>query len=329
MISQLVLLITTRCNLRCRLCYLDQKEPQDISREIIFRALDLANPKDLQEIVISGGEPLLRPDLVFAAIQYARTRFGNAVKISIQTNGTLINTDIAQKLDSFKVGIGISIDGPPETNEKLRGETNSLVGCLNKLGTIGKSVGVTVTLSRYNASSLYRLVIFLSNFPCVMSIGIDPLRPVGRAKTDDIADITTIADDLEKMKKTLDWINHKRQTPLTLREAVSPAYSKPYCHACTGSLVTVHPDGSLWPCPSLVKNKRFKLGSVDSHKIKSLALNKLDKICDPCTSSPSCHGRCPVRTWLSPAAGLIDCMIRRVLLGITCRSMTPEITGGM
>ena len=40
----------------------------------------------------------------------------------MQTNGTLINNEIARKIKKMNIAVGISLDGPPEVNDKLRGK---------------------------------------------------------------------------------------------------------------------------------------------------------------------------------------------------------------
>lgn len=92
----LILMVTHRCNLRCRYCYTGRKLPRSMTREVGRTAIDRAvrslRPGGVLELGFFGGEPLLAADLVADAMQYAR-RVADArqieVRLGLTTNGTV------------------------------------------------------------------------------------------------------------------------------------------------------------------------------------------------------------------------------------------------
>lgn len=109
-------LITDRCNLRCRHCYVGDGLHQDLPMEKNLRVL-----KEFEEIqglrlLLSGGEPLLHPH--FWEINDVLRDY--ALRSVLLSNGTLITREIAKKLRVHEVQV--SLDGMKEGHESIRGE---------------------------------------------------------------------------------------------------------------------------------------------------------------------------------------------------------------
>ena len=96
--------MTRRCNLKCVHCYsasADIDYPDELTTEEGKKLIDDLAAFGAPVILFSGGEPLMRPDLLELA-QYATDKGMRAV---ISTNGTLITKEIAAKLK--KIGLVI------------------------------------------------------------------------------------------------------------------------------------------------------------------------------------------------------------------------------
>lgn len=150
--------LTARCNLKCVHCRAEAQDDfaaGELSTEEIIRvAREIRKAAD-PIIVLTGGEPLVRPD--FFAIAEACTRLFTAVAVA--TNGTLVDADTARRLS--KSGIrraGISLDGvKPETHDAFRGIPGSFAAALrgfDALRAAGVSVQVNATVTRHNAAEL-------------------------------------------------------------------------------------------------------------------------------------------------------------------------------
>jgi radical SAM protein with 4Fe4S-binding SPASM domain len=126
--------LTVLCNLRCRMCWwwgengigfklLENKDPliyAQLSREEIFSIIDQI-AKYGPSLYLSGGEPFIRKDTI-DIIEYAVSK---GLSVSLTTNGTLIDEELAKKLAKIKnLRLTFSVDGPREIHDKIRGEGN-------------------------------------------------------------------------------------------------------------------------------------------------------------------------------------------------------------
>ena len=117
---------TKRCNLKCVHCYSQSTgQPGDYelstaeAKAFIDDLADFGNPV----ILFSGGEPLMRPDIL-ELIDHAVAKGRRAV---ISTNGTLISSDMAKELKNRQLSyVGVSLDGMEATNDAFRGVSGSI-----------------------------------------------------------------------------------------------------------------------------------------------------------------------------------------------------------
>ncbi|MDD3150789.1 MAG: radical SAM protein [Candidatus Gastranaerophilales bacterium] len=120
-------LSNTACNLRCSHCFLDcstdKKDKKFLSLDKIKNSLDIAKKNGLKEIYLTGGEPLLHPDL------NTILRLGlKAANVTVLTNGTLLNDKKVRFLRQIEnehnneIIFRVSIDHyTQEKNDVLRG----------------------------------------------------------------------------------------------------------------------------------------------------------------------------------------------------------------
>lgn len=153
-----------QCNLHCVHCYSDS-ENRTYSGELTTgeaRALidDLAD-FEIPVLLLSGGEPLMRPDLPLL-IAYARAR---GLRVTLSTNGTLITPEVAGKLRALEVSyVGISLDGIGATNDMFRGHKGAFdkaMAGFRNCKDVGQRVGLRMTLTRRNARDLDRIFDFI------------------------------------------------------------------------------------------------------------------------------------------------------------------------
>ena len=183
----LVVWATTRCQLRCRYCYMSAGDvPEiDLDPEVFVTAASNLGVNASTEIQIAGGEPLLVPDVVEAIVERAR-RLG-VTRISVQTNGVAVDECCIALIQRYRLGIGVSLDGPPAVNERVRGRSADVLRGLARLEAAGIPFGVTAVVSRDNVDALPDLGLLLAGFSQARSLGLDILRPAGRAQETDLA----------------------------------------------------------------------------------------------------------------------------------------------
>ena len=111
----LELIMTDRCNLQCRHCYLGKGRHQDLPFELIRKIADEFEEIQGLRLLLSGGEPLLHPQ--FWRVNDLVRDFG--FRSVLLSNGTLVTKAVARKLRVHEVQI--SLDGMKEGHESIRG----------------------------------------------------------------------------------------------------------------------------------------------------------------------------------------------------------------
>lgn len=148
---------TRRCNLRCVHCYsasADVPCADELTGDEARALLDDLARFGAPVVLFSGGEPLMRPDLL-ELIAHARAAGLRAV---ISTNGTLITSDLADRLAVAGLSyVGVSLDGLGGTNDAFRGVSGAFERALAGIRACrqrGIKVGLRLTITRHNAAEV-------------------------------------------------------------------------------------------------------------------------------------------------------------------------------
>jgi uncharacterized protein len=125
------LLITTSCNLACTYCIASELEKMTMDINCGISAIDmfisLAEGASDLEFTFTGGEPLLRLEILKDLVRYADTKSRNAgmnPSFIVKTNGTILNDEIIAIYKTYKFKVVVSIDGLPEFHDKYRKTIN-------------------------------------------------------------------------------------------------------------------------------------------------------------------------------------------------------------
>jgi len=153
--------ITRNCNLKCKHCY-SSAFKNNFSGELntteAKKVIDDLSSINVPVLLISGGEPLIRNDL-FEIINYALNK---TIKVTLSTNGTLINKNIAQKIkDSGISYVGISLDGLKKTHNNFRGKENAFKKAIKGIDNclkINQKVGIRFTITKSNLKELPAII---------------------------------------------------------------------------------------------------------------------------------------------------------------------------
>jgi len=164
--------ILTRCNLKCRHCYInpDQHGTQMLPLATIQSWLkvfaDLGKPANL---ILLGGEPTLHPDLAAVVKAARRLHFAS---ITIDTNGYLFHDILARVTPEEVDYFSFSLDGAtPETNDALRGR-GCYAACLEGIRQAvsrGFRTSLIYTVSQANVDELALMG------PLLEELGVDRL----------------------------------------------------------------------------------------------------------------------------------------------------------
>lgn len=150
-----------RCNLTCQHCYsisADKDFPGELNTDEVFTVMDDLKAFHVPVLILSGGEPLLRPDI----FDISRRAKAMGFYVGLSSNGTLITEDnIAAIADIGFDYVGVSLDGIEATHDKFRRKQGAFKESLHGIKLCrdaGIKVGVRFTLTQDNAHDLPKLL---------------------------------------------------------------------------------------------------------------------------------------------------------------------------
>lgn len=201
------LIITRRCNLRCKSCEAWKHTTPEITTKdmkiLLEKLFSIMRPKF---IGITGGEPLLRPD-VYEIIDFISEK---GINVGINSNGTLPAEKYEQLLNTKINTIGISLHFlSPEKQDWFCGVPGSWEKIVNNLKYLrennkGKFIYVQCTLTSYNYKEVLELKRFVNKelgLPfMIVPATWGPKNGIVRTSNKKISQINT---DFERIKKRL------------------------------------------------------------------------------------------------------------------------------
>jgi len=150
-----------RCNLTCKHCYsisADHDYAGELSTDEVCTVMDDLKAFQVPVLILSGGEPLLRPDIFDIAARAKAMRF----YVGLSTNGTLIDAPMADRIAALGFDyVGISLDGIGATHDRFRrleGAYERSLAALRLLRDRGVKVGMRYTMTAMNAQDLAPLL---------------------------------------------------------------------------------------------------------------------------------------------------------------------------
>lgn len=315
-IKMLVLSLTGKCNFKCRYCYAANHDKSKMSVETALAAVKLAATSGERFILqFSGGEPLLNFSVLKETVEYVKAHNVSAA-MQIQTNGSLLTDEIAQFLYQHKVAIGISLDGRPAVNDKLRlkkngyGATGDIIKGIEVLRSNDIACGITCVVTEKNVKQLSGVVDFAFFLGNVRRIGFDILRRQGRGrdllppKPEEMAGAMELVYARRDALTRLTGINieiSQQERAKTLYNGNKRTFG--HCYAMNGEAAFVDAKGNIYACSSLVGCKDFYLGNVFTGIEEQLVEKTKQKIydtmtfCRECKDFTLCGGGCYAR-WL-------------------------------
>ena len=181
---------TNNCNLRCSYCY-DKNNHTSNTKEIIKLSTDIFKKeennilnalsilyKDEKEphIIFHGGEPLLiKPEIL--DIFCDKLKKIHNLTFSIQTNGTLINTDVIELFKKHNFKVGLSLDGCDEIQNHARvfpngkNSFNTIMRKIDMLNDNNIKFGIIMSIGKLHQNKEQNLYNFISDkkFSCNIS----------------------------------------------------------------------------------------------------------------------------------------------------------------
>lgn len=217
--------ITRRCNLACAHCRASAEDVDydgELSTEECFRLIDQIVEIGKPILILTGGEPLCRPD-VFDIGRYAAER---GLRVVLGSNGTMIDDDVARKLKQVPVSrVGVSIDFPNvRMQDDFRGRKGAFdeaIAGIKQAQRAGIDIQINSTITKKNAvliGSLLDLALGMG------AVAFHPfmLVPTGRGRH--LADSVLSPEEHERI---LNWV-YEKQAELSDRIQFKPTDAPHY-----------------------------------------------------------------------------------------------------
>lgn len=215
---------TAGCNLNCihcrRITLADQLLPQDLNTQEAFSLIDQVAAFGRPIFVLSGGEPLFRPDI----FDIARHAADAGLIVALATNGTLITAQVAQRIKESGVArVSISFDGADAATHDIfrgRGAFDRSIAGIRHLTQVGMPFQINTTVARHNAHQMPETLALAKGLGAT-ALHLFLLVPVGCGME--------IADDQQltpaKYEEILNWMyDAEMEGGIELKATCAPHY---------------------------------------------------------------------------------------------------------
>ncbi len=255
--NRLYLVLTRKCNLRCKMCYngAGQALENEMTTEDWKKVLDEMHRVGVFEARLTGGEPTMRPDFL-EILDYA---IELGFYTSLASNGVWTD-ELTHEICKRQIDdVIISLDGPKKINDNFRpgGSYDQTVATISRLKAAGiPKVRINTVLSRLNYQSVEPLLALCQQLDLLLIDFIHP-RPFGRGANEEVQkQMLTAAETLEFNRLVEGWRKKYPKAKVVmdfdlLSTENLPAHPiVPRIHACPAGreFAFVSPQGNVFPC---------------------------------------------------------------------------------
>lgn len=277
---------TLNCNFFCKHCgssagrknypdFLTTKEIKKAFKEIS----EDYNPSEIT-IAVTGGEPLVRPDL-FEVMGYAH---GLGFRWGMVTNGFLVTKETVVKAkEAGMESVVVSIDGIGKVHDDFRQMKGAYKRAIRAVKLLKEAdflehLQITTSIHQGNIQALEEM------YNTFLSLGITSWRamnvdPIGRAENNN-----EILLNPEQLKKLLQFIKEKRKTsPIDITYDCAGFLGTEfegevrgwYFDCQTGiNVASILYNGDIFVCPNVPRRKEFIQGNVRNDRFSEIWNNK-------------------------------------------------------
>lgn len=317
--------LTEGCNLACRHCWIAPKYqkgdhtypslPLDLFRSIV----EQAKPMGLSGVKLTGGEPLLHPN-IHEILDIVRSE---ELRLTVETNGVLCTPELAENMAKCKTPfVSVSIDGEnAETHEWVRGVPGCFEAALEgarNLVNAGFRPQIIMSVMRQNTDQM-EAVVRLAESLGAGSVKFNIVSSSGRGEKMHEAGETLTIEELVELGK---WVENTLSASAGLRIVHShPMAFRPMskmfgnngdgCGQCgILHILGVLADGSYAMCGIGQTVTDLVYGHAADDRLEdiwnnTLSINqlreglpeKLEGICSDCLMKYMCRGYCVAQNY--------------------------------
>lgn len=311
---------TYACNLHCPHCYNEAGDARgnELDTRQAFALIDRLEDAGVLRLLVSGGEPLLRPDILPILRRISRS----GMRFDIATNGLELPKKILDGISRMPLfHVHVSIDGMGKTHDRFRGHSGAFeAACRNILRLREKDIAVSLsmTVTRENTDELERVIDLALELGC-RGFFANAIMPTGRGRKnagrymlDEEGYYRLYKTLVEKGSELNDRLSISTDMcfPFLFSKPGTTGVSQGHMGCSAGSdTLCVGADGTAYPCHML---RDFPLGNVLEKGINAIwnnspTLNDLRRLrkedmampCRNCRYAPEiCHGGCRAAAYL-------------------------------
>ena len=338
----LTLHLTKNCNMRCSYCYAQSFAGCEMDADTVRKTVAFASgiSDGNTGLVFFGGEPLLRKDLICAAVEECEKveqASSGTFHFKVSTNGLLLDQEFLTFAQKNRVHVAMSIDGVRYAHDRHRVDSGGK-------GTFSRVVKKAKLLLEYQpyASALMvvtpeTVALYAESVRYLFSIGFKYIiSSVNYAGKWTDGHIETLGKEYEKLAEMYEqMIVEERKFYFSPFERVLSSHirGKEYarCNRCALGMrqLSVAPDGKLFPCIQFVRDEKFSIGDIgrgiDETRRNSLYSRSRESLtpCTECDYENRCENRCSCLNWQTTGT-LTDispvlCETERVLIPVVDR----------
>ncbi|MCP4754443.1 MAG: SynChlorMet cassette radical SAM/SPASM protein ScmF [Proteobacteria bacterium] len=326
-LRQIYFYLTEGCNQRCRHCWIapkyqgEGKSFPSLPIELFRLIVDQAKPLGLAGVKLTGGEPLLHPD-IDAILDHVRAE---ELRLTVETNGVLCTEKLARKMkDCQNSFVSVSLDGADaETHEWMRGVTGCFQEGIEGVGNLVKAgfkPQIIMSVMKRNQDQL-EAVVRLAESLGAGSVKFNVVQPTSRGEKMHEARNTLTIEELVKLG---DRVEKDLSQTTDLRLVFShPAAFQPMGRMFGGSgggcgvcgikgILGVLSDGSYALCGIGESVQELIFGKAGTDDLETVWKNtavleqirqglpqKLEGICGQCLMKGMCLGSCIAQNYYS------------------------------
>ncbi len=260
---------TYRCTNRCRMCN-TWKHPSREEEE--FRPSLLEKLPNLSFCNITGGEPFLRDDIG----EIIHILAAKAKRVVISTNGYLTDRIVRVLKNTRQVGVRVSLEGLPSTNDALRGVKDGFdhgLRTLLELRRMGlKDIGIGITVSDGNVADLLELYELSKAMNLEFATAVVHNAHYFHKLDNRIEDVERVAGEFEKLaldllktKKPKNWFRAYFNVGLANKVRGGP---RPLVCETGTDMFFLDPFGNVLPCNGM--DQPAVMGNLQEASFKAI-----------------------------------------------------------
>lgn len=329
-IGILYLVLTLRCNLECKYCFLKPSllelsaksydmDLNTVAESIKAYGRNLSSNASRKTIILYGGEPLLNKKAIeFVLEKVSEMKFRNELPqdlaITINTNATVVTKDICKLFKKYDVAVSVSLDGPKEIHDKNRikfngeGSFSDTISGFYKLKEAGVQTGISCTVTSDIIDYLPEITNWFIKDLKADFLGFNPLTYTKPKQSIDPIYAKRYTSALIRSFKTARNLGCYEDRMMRKIESFVKGEIYPFDCAGCGRQMVVAPDGQIGVCHAYLDSRRYFcncklenfIAKKENHWLEwchrsPIGMNE----CVDCIALGICGGGCPHNSDLS------------------------------